>query len=86
MFRTISRSSLLVFGLTLGAATAFAEEPSEPRSAADRSPSEVVFVSATAPEINQEPHSDFDEKVAAMVENEQMLDLIARLSTATPAS
>ena len=86
MFRVISHFSIFAIGVALSAATAFADDLPEQEQLMDQGATEVVFVSESAPEVVAQPQSEFDQRVAAMVESEQLLNLTARLSPVAPQS
>jgi hypothetical protein len=83
MFRVIDRSSILILGLAMATTSAFADDLPD-QAQADQPPTEVVFVTESAPEVTIEQHGDLDQEVATMVESELMLNLVARLTLATP--
>ena len=84
MSRVINRFSILTFGFALSTATAFADELPEQEPLTNQAATEVVFVSASAPEVTVQPQNEFNQEVAAMVESELLLNLTTRLTPVAP--
>ena len=86
MFRVINRFSILAIGLALSAAMAIADDAPDQIQSAEQPLTEVVFVTANAPEVAIERQDDLDQEVATMIESEMMQNLIARLTPVAPQS
>jgi len=86
MFRVINRFSILAIGLALSAAMAIADDAPDQIQSAEQPLTEVVFVTANAPEVAIERQDDLDQEVSTMIESEMMQNLVARLTPVAPQS
>jgi hypothetical protein len=86
MFRVINRFSILAIGLALSAAMAIADDAPDQIQSAEQPLTEVVFVTANAPEVAVERQDDLDQEVSTMIESEMMQNLVARLTPVAPQS
>lgn len=68
----------------MSAATASADDLPDQAQSTDQPLTEVVFVTASAPEVVIERPDDLDQEVATMIESEMMQNLIARLTPVAP--
>lgn len=76
----------LALGLTVVALPVLADDTADAPAALDQPAAEVVFVSAQALDPQVVAQDEFDDKVSHMIEDELMLNLLARLTTAAPAT
>jgi len=86
MFRLVNRFSVFTIGLAMSAAPMFADESPDQVQSIEQPQTEVVFVTASAPEVAIERQDDLDEEVAIMIESEMMQNLLARLTPVAPQS
>ena len=86
MFRVINHFSIFAIGLALTAATATADDAPDQVQSAEQPLTEVVFVTANAPEVAVERQDDLDQEVSTMIESEMMQNLVARLTPVAPQS
>jgi len=70
----------------MSASTALADDLPDQAQSTEQPLTEVVFVTASAPEVAIERQEDLDQEVASMIENEMMRNLIARLTPVAPQS
>ena len=86
MFRLVNGISFFIIGFAMSAAPAFADDLPDQAQTVEQHATEVVFVTASAPEVAMERQDDLDQEVATMIESEMMQNLLARLTPVAPQS